>query len=203
MTDQSVAGRRNNSASSKGLSYDENRPRRRSGRVRKKFKAFSVRFGMDLPFFLLVLVLVVIGLVMMFSASYANASYYFGDSYYFIKRQAAFAAIGIAVMIGVSYFDYHHFHKFAIPVLLISFAMLALVLVMPEIKKVHRWISLGALGQFQPSEIAKFAIVLVFAHLISLNFSRMGTFRYGVLPFPVQIWQLLHFYRFRTYSEQI
>lgn len=185
MTDQSVAGRRNNSARSKGPSDDAKRPRRRSGRVRKKFKAFSVRFGMDLPFFLLVLVLVVIGLVMMFSASYANASYYFGDSYYFIKRQAAFAAVGIAVMIGISYFDYHHFHKFAIPVLLISFAMLALVLVMPEIKNVHRWISLGALGQFQPSEIAKFAIVLVFAHLISLNFSRMGTFRYGVLPYVI------------------
>ncbi len=156
------------------------------GRVRKKFRIFSVRSGMDLPFFFLVLVLVVIGLVMMFSASYANAYYRFGNSYYFIIRQAAFAVIGVAAMIFISYFDYHHLHKFAVPLLLFSFALLVVVKFMPQptgAGGVHRWITLGPLGQFQPSEIAKFAVILVFAHLISLNFSRMGTFRYGVLPY--------------------
>jgi cell division protein FtsW len=153
------------------------------GRVRKKFRVFSVRGGMDLPFFFLVLVLVVIGLIMMFSASYANASYYMDDSYYYIKKQVVFAALGIAAMIGLSYFDYHHFHKLALPVLIVSAALLGLVLVTPEINGVHRWLRLGPLGQLQPSEVAKFAVILLFAHLISLNFSRMGTFRYGVLPY--------------------
>ena len=155
-------------------------------RVRKKFRAFSIRSGMDLPFLFLVLVLLVIGLVMMFSASYAYAYYHFGNSYYFIIRQALFAVIGVGVMIFISYFDYHHLHKFAVPLLLLSFALLVLVRFMPPPSGaggVHRWINLGPLGQFQPSEIAKFAVVLVFAHLISLNFSRMGTFRYGVLPY--------------------
>ena len=154
-----------------------------SGKVRKKFRIFSVRSGMDLPFLFLVLVLVVIGLVMMFSASYANASYYMEDSYYYIKKQAVFAVIGLAAMIGLSYFDYHHFHKLAFPILVISLALLGLVLVTPKINGVHRWLRLGPLGQLQPSEVAKFAVILVFAHLISLNFSRMGTFRYGVLPY--------------------
>lgn len=153
------------------------------GKIRKKFRLFSIRAGMDLPFLFLILVLVVIGLIMMFSASYAYASYHFGDSYYFIKRQAGFAVLGIIVMIAVSYFDYHHLHKFAIPILLFSFMLLVLVRFLPAINDVHRWISLGPLGQFQPSEIAKFAIVLIFSHLISLNFSRMDTFLYGVLPY--------------------
>ncbi len=60
---------------------------------------------------------------------------------------------------------------------------LVLVLFMPTVNGVHRWISLGPLGQFQPSELAKFSLVLVFAHLISLNFKRMDTFKYGVLPY--------------------
>lgn len=153
-------------------------------KVKKKFQIFSIRAGMDLPFLFLVLVLLIIGLVMMFSASYANAYYrHNGNSYFFISKQAIFAVLGVVVMIAVSYFDYHHFHEFAIPILLVSYAMLVLVKFMPSINGVHRWIDMGPLGQFQPSEIAKFSIVLIFAHLISLNFNRMSTFRYGVLPY--------------------
>lgn len=155
-------------------------------RIRKKFRLFSVRSGMDLPFLFLVLVLLVIGLVMMFSASFANAYYrQNGDSYFFIRKQALFAALGVAAMIALSYFDYHHLHKFAVPVLMVSFLLLVLVRFMPAINGVHRWIDLGPLGQFQPSEVAKFAIVLIFAHLISINFNRMGTFLYGVLPYAL------------------
>ncbi len=153
------------------------------GRLAKKFRVFSVRAGLDLPFLFLVLVLVVIGLVMMFSASYAYAYYHYGNSYFFISKQAVFAVFGVVVMFAVSYFDYHHFHKFAVPVLIFSYALLVLVRFMPAINGVHRWITLGPLGQLQPSEIAKFALVLMFAHLISINFKRMGTFRYGVLPY--------------------
>ena len=179
MTNETTAGRPVSGRSGKAAER-EDFP---AGRTRKKFRLFSARAGMDLPFLFLVLTLVVIGLVMMFSASYASASYYQHDSYFFIKKQLFFAVIGIGVMIALSYFDYHHFHKLALPVLLISLALLALVLVMPAKSGVHRWITLGPLGQFQPSEVAKFAVILMFAHLISLNFSRMNTFRYGILPY--------------------
>lgn len=154
-----------------------------SNKMRKRFRIFSVRSGMDLPFLFLTLTLLIIGLVMLFSASYANAYYRHGSSYYFISRQAVFAVLGVTAMIFISYFDYHHLHKFAVPILLFSYLLLIIVLFMRPTNGVYRWIDLGPLGQIQPSELAKFAIILLFAHLISINFKRMDTFRYGVLPY--------------------
>ena len=119
---------------------------------------------------------------MLFSSSYAYAYHnYDGDSFYFIKRQAIFAVLGIAGMIAISYFDYHHFHKFTIPILIISWILLGVVLVLPAVSGVHRWVNLGIVS-FQPSEIAKFALILWFAHFISVNFRKMNTFKVGVLP---------------------
>ena len=143
---------------------------------------FSVRAGLDIPFLFIILVLVSIGLVMLFSSSYAYAYHnYDGDSFYFIKRQAIFAVLGIAGMIAISYFDYHHFHKLTIPILIISWLLLGVVLVLPAVQGVHRWINLGPVS-FQPSEIAKFALILWFAHFVSVNFRKMNTFKVGVLP---------------------
>lgn len=157
----------------------------KSGRaVQKKFRVFSIRAGMDMPFFLLIMVILCIGLVMLFSASYANAYYVYGDSYYFIKDQALFAVLGIIIMLLISYFDYHHLHKFAMPILGVSFLLLVVVLFQPAINQVHRWVQIGTFS-FQASEVTKFAIVLSFAHLISINFKRMSTFRYGILPYLI------------------
>lgn len=177
MTNESAAERR-----APGWSADRAQEQH-PGKKRKKFRVFSARAGMDLPFFFLVMTLLVIGLVMLFSASYASASYYQHDSYFFIKRQLIFAVIGVAAMIALSFFDYHHFHKFAFPILLVSIALLGVVLVLPAASGVHRWVTLGPLGQFQPSEVAKLAVILMFAHLISLNFSKMDTVKSGILPY--------------------
>ena len=153
--------------------------------VRKKFKVFSMRSGLDMPFFFINMAILVIGLIMLFSASYPNAYYYkHGDSYYFIRSQLIWAVIGVVAMIAISYFDYHHLHKFAVPVLGLSFILLVVVLFMPMVNGVHRWIPLGPIG-FQASEITKFAIVLSFAHFISINFKKMGTFKYGILPYGI------------------
>ena len=64
-------------------------------------------------------------------------------------------------MILVSYFDYHHLHKFAMPVLGVSFLLLVVVLFQPAINQVHRWVQIGTFS-FQASEVTKFAIVLSF-----------------------------------------
>lgn len=149
--------------------------------ARKRFKFFSVRSGMDMPFFFLVIILLVIGMVMMFSASYAFAYYTMGDSYYYLSRQAIFAIVGIIIMIAVSFFDYHHFHKLAVVVLAVAFVLLVIVLFLPAINNVHRWIGLG-LFTIQASEVLKFAIILFYAHWASIYFEKMGTFKYGVLP---------------------
>lgn len=148
---------------------------------KSRFKLFSVRSGMDMPFFFLVLILLVVGIVMMFSASYAFAYYTMGDSYYYLIRQAVFAVIGVGIMIGLSFFDYHHLHKLAVIILGVAFALLVVVLFVPAINNVHRWLNLG-LFSFQPSEVLKFAIILFYAHWSSIYFEKMSTIKYGILP---------------------
>lgn len=160
---------------------------KRSKKLRKGFMLnkffFLKNTQIDLPFLFLVLTLLVIGLIMLFSASYPNAFYlHKGDSFYFIKNQIVFAIIGLASMFVLSFFDYTKLRKLSVPILGISFLLLVAVLFMPPINGVHRWIQIGAFG-FQASEITKFAIVLFFANLITVNFNKMGTFKYGILPF--------------------
>lgn len=175
-------GRTKDVQSRKVINAKKSSGNRLGKKIRNKVNLFSIRAGLDIPFLFIILVLVSIGLVMLFSSSYAFAYHnYDGDSYYFIKRQAIFAVFGIAIMIAISYFDYHHFHKLTIPILILSWILLAAVLVLPAVKGVHRWINLGAFS-IQPSEIAKFALILWFSHFISINFKRMNTFKVGVLP---------------------
>lgn len=137
----------------------------------------------DLPFLILVLTLVAFGLIMLFSASYAVALYRRGDPYTYIRPQLLFAAVGVAAMWLASRVDYHILHKLAWPVLGLSLVLLVVVLFMPEYNGCKRWIVLPGLGTLQPSEIAKFAVVLVFSHIISLNHTRMASFGVGVVPF--------------------
>ena len=141
--------------------------------------------AMDLPFLVLVLTLVGFGLVMLGSASGAVALYRRGDALAYLRPQMLYAAMGIAGMGLASRVDYHIFHKLAWPLLAVSLVLLAAVLFMPEYNGCKRWLVLPGLGTLQPSEIAKFAVVLVFSHIISLNHDRMQSFAVGVLPFAL------------------
>lgn len=148
---------------------------------KKRFGLFSIGMGIDLPFLITILVLLVIGLIMMFSASYPVAYYNNGDSFYFLKRQILFAIIGVTAMMGISYIDYHILHKMAYVFLGLSYFALILVLVLPSEQGVHRWIGVGGYG-IQASEFSKFAIVLFLAHWGSLYYEKMNTIKYGVMP---------------------
>ncbi len=124
-----------------------------------------IKGGFDVPFFIIVIALVTLGLIMMFSASSSYSYYYFNDSLYYFKRQLIFAVLGLAVMAVVSRLNYHVLKGVAVPLLLVSFALLVAVLLVPPpagFEDFHRWISLGPVT-FQPSEIAKFAIILYLA----------------------------------------
>ena len=152
------------------------------GRRKINFSLVNIGKGIDIPFVLLIFVLLAIGITMMFSASYPVAYYEIGDSYYYLKRQLIFALIGLAVMIAVSFVDYHYYHRFAAIILGISYFALMLVLVLPSQEGgVHRWIGVGMFG-IQASEISKFAIILFMAHWGSRYYDRMNTFKFGVLP---------------------
>ena len=148
-------------------------------------KRLARRPAPDIWFLIILMLLVCYGLVMLFSAGYAVALYRRGDAYTYIRPQLLFAAFGAAAMYAASLVDYHIWHKLAWPIMGVSLALLAIVLFMPEYNGCKRWIVLPGLGTLQPSEIAKFAVVLVFAHIISLNHDRMQTFATGVLPFMV------------------
>lgn len=146
-----------------------------------RFKLFRTA-GFDMPFFILLILVLAVGLVCLFSASFAY-SYYRngGDSYYYIKRQLLWAAFGILAMFVASFVDYRVLNRFAFPVMFVSWGLLILVLFLPKIQNVHRWIRIAGI-QFQPSEVAKFAIILLFAHLIAEHQNSMKRFKQGYLP---------------------
>ncbi len=146
----------------------------------KRKKSETILGKLDITFLSFVLILLTIGLVMLFSASYAYSYEHYGNSYKFITRQAAFAFAGVVVMLVVSRIDYHIWRKFAWVVYLLSVAMLAVLLILPpmvEGKDVRRWIVIGPVN-FQPSEIAKFAIILLFSSLIAANHKQMKSFKF-------------------------
>lgn len=146
---------------------------------------FKKRGSFDLTFFFLVSILVVVGLIMLFSASAPYAANYKGSSYYFILRQFIFAVIGFVLMLLVSKIDYHFWQKFAWLITAVSIAMLILVLVTPATKEgFHRWLNLGFI-QFQPSEIAKFALIVLLSHLISKNQRRMEELKFQIILFCI------------------
>ena len=154
----------------------------RGKRKPKNGKWFSVGLGIDLPFCLLILILLVIGTIMMFSASYAFSYYTVGDSYFYLKRQILFIVLGIAAMAVMSFFNYNKLHKIAPFVLGAAYFTLLLVLILPSAEGgVRRWIPLGIFN-IQPSEIAKLAVILFFAHWASKYYKLMQLPKYSILP---------------------
>ena len=139
----------------------------------------------DTPFLILVLTLLGIGLVTLFSSSYASSLYYLGNSYYYILRQLFFAVVGVAAMLAASLVNYRFLRNFSWLAYGVSLILMAACYLFPAQQGAQRWIQLGPLS-FQPSEIAKFAVILLFAHLMDRDKDKMGrmiegTWRYIVL----------------------
>lgn len=145
--------------------------------VRKKIKHSWITLGMglDLPLLILICILTAIGLVMLFSASYAYAFSNYGDSFMFIKKQGVFALGGIIAMLFVSVFDYHRLHHFAgwfyagaiiLLVIVLVGALFGIEWLVPNKNGATRWLNFGFV-EFQPSEVAKFALVLKLADYMS------------------------------------
>lgn len=146
------------------------------------------RPGFDLPFFLLVLLLLLIGVVMVLSASYPRAYYDPGHvtggqaAYYFI-RQSLFALLGVAAMLLASRLPMGFYRRYAFPFLGVTLVLLLLVpFVGVRANGARRWLGVGGLT-LQPSELAKLAVILSFSVMICRLRGRMKTFRWGILPF--------------------
>ena len=129
------------------------------------------RGPMDLPFLMLVLLLTGIGVIMVFSASFATAYYEGRDPAYYFMRQALFAGAGLAIMYVISKINYQTFRWMSVFALGVAILLLIAVLI-PGIHTnradgVRRWIAVPGLGTFQPSEIAKVAVIMYFSARLS------------------------------------
>lgn len=157
-------------------------------RKQRKQSKYWAEGGFDIPFLIIVLVLLTIGLVMLFSSSYTYAYYNRGDSAYFFKRQLVFAIVGIIVMFIVSKIKYEYFKALAVVLIPISYLLLVVVLFMTPPKGYEdfkRWITVPGLGTFQPSEIAKLALVLFLAWHIDKNYKYINSKRLSTAKFAV------------------
>lgn len=159
---------------------------------------------MDTPMLLLTMVLTALGLVMIYSSSFARAQYETGDSSYYFKRQLVFALLGSGAMVLLSRVRKNLLRKLAFPILGISILLLVLVFV-PGIGQSEngatRWIRLGI--SFQPSEIAKLGVILSFAAMISELQERMETFRYGIAPFAAILVVIVILLRLEPHNSAI
>lgn len=143
---------------------------------------------MDVPFLLLTLLLTVIGLVMLFSASFPSAYYESGNPAYYFKRQAIFAALGLSAMFVVGKINYQRWRGAARMLLIFSIFLLILVII-PHVgitqNRATRWLGIENVFTFQPSEIAKLAVIVYFADSISKKREKMLQWREGILPYAV------------------
>ena len=155
--------------------------------AKEERRPLSRRTGgtVDIPFLILVLLLLMVGLTMLYSASYAQSEYDTGYqiSTKYLQKQGACALIGLAAMYFFSRIPAGAWYRLAWPLYGVSIVLLLSVLVIgQEVNGAKRWINLAGI-QFQPSEVAKFTMIVLFARLTRLFGQDAKRFRYGVLGF--------------------
>jgi len=146
--------------------------------------------GIDKPLLVITLVILLIGVIMVLSASYARGYYLSSDPLRLFTRQFIFAVSGVALMLIISRLSVRTISRWSMHLLLVSIALLVLVLIIGiKVNGARRWIGIGGEYSsltFQPSEIAKLAMILAFAQITcKLGKDRMKTFKYGVVPFAI------------------
>lgn len=153
---------------------------------KKKKKKTKITIDRDNGVYVAVILLVLIGLLLVFTSSSYYALYEQGDLYFFIKKQAIWAVIGLGFMSFFARVDYHFLRKLTWPLAIGTLGLLVLVLAIgKEINGAKRWLEFGGLS-IQPSEIAKYAVVFVLAHVIVKMGKEIKTISKGiVLPLAI------------------
>lgn len=164
----------------------------KAAQARKKLNFKMVFTQSDITFLVLILILLVFGLAMLASASYAtaiNSAKTNFDGLYYIRKQFMATLLGVAAMFGISLVDYHFYQNTFVcySILVVSY-ILNIYCMFKGISTAgaSRWIQIPFLGQFQPSEIMKVAFIIVFAYIIAVNFTKFKKdWKYCVIPFMV------------------
>ena len=161
--------------------------------AKEERRRFPAGEKVDYPFLVLVLLLLTVGLIMLYSASSAQSMYDTGYtiSTKYLQKQAVCAGIGLLCMAFFSRIPAAVWYKLAWVLYAISIVLLLSVLVIGEsVNGARRWINIAGL-QFQPSEIAKFTMILLFARLTKGFGADAERFRYGVLGFGAALMGIL------------
>lgn len=172
----------------------KSKTKKKKSQVKKKAAPDRVRFRLvtepvDYAIVFLVLFFVIFGLVMIYSTSSYKASLMYSDAAYWLKRQAAFALIGVLLMMVISKMDYHfwRYQKFQFIYYGVIVAMLLFTIILTTATKgAKRWIAIGSM-QFQPSEIAKVVVILILAYYVSENVDSLKTAKGIITAFGIII----------------
>jgi len=139
--------------------------------------------NMDYYLLAIIIMLVTFGLIMVFSASSANAYYEYGNSYYYVMSQLRWAGIGIVLMLFFANYDYRNLSKLSVLILLAAVILLIAVLFIGiEVKGAKRWLGVGSFT-IQPSEFAKLAIIIFLAFKLSVDNGKIRQFTRGLCPY--------------------
>lgn len=156
--------------------------KKETGKKRKRKKS-DLRSG-DFWLMLIVLILVIFGLIMVFSASYYYSISQDGTAYSYLMRHGAWVVLGIVAMIGGAAIDYRIYKRFAIPIIIISVILLLLVAYTPlgyTVNGSTRWIKIGPITMM-PGELAKPAVILFTAWFLSEFPEKIKSVTKGILP---------------------
>ena len=162
-------------------------------RAKENRRSLGAESSVDYPFLILVLLALAVGLTMLYSASYAQSEYDTGyhSSTRYLQKQAICAGIGLVAMFVFSCLPAELWYRLAWPLYGLSIVLLLSVLVVGEsVNGARRWINVAGI-QFQPSELAKFTMILLFGRLTREFGSRAEKFRYGVLGFGLAMLGIL------------
>lgn len=149
----------------------------------KKHIDRGMRTEFDGVVFYTTMLLVFIGIIMVFSASFIQSSFKHHDSYHFLKKNVIYAIFGFVAMIVTSNIDYVFWKKNSKTIGIIAVILLVLVLTPLGIEAngAKRWLGVGG-ASIQPAEVAKFATIIITAKLIEKNYDNIKSFRKGILP---------------------
>jgi cell division protein FtsW len=141
------------------------------------------RLESDRILFAAVVVLVLFGVLMVFSASAVMASERYGSSYHFLVRQVAWVALGLLVMVAVMNMNYRRLStpRVVFTALSLQLVLLLAVLLCDPTHHAHRWLHLGP-ASFQPSEVSKVVLVIFLAYFLNLRRGAANDWRHTLLP---------------------
>jgi cell division protein FtsW len=140
--------------------------------------------GVDKWMFFITVLLIVAGLVMVFSASAVVAQERYHSEFTFVGKQAGWALAGVLALVALMQVDCKHYNspRFIYPALCVTLFLLVLVFLFPGSHNTHRWIRFGGFFTFQPSEIAKPVMVLFLAWFLAPRLNQMRDWKHTLLP---------------------